>query len=324
MVTTVRQHAKRYLTAVNVGVALLVASLVGLYTYNEYLDGLLAPLIPEDYRSAPLETFTLNRVSFQHIKGAFNSKWVSTALNEKHVSAVFESVLAPICSHDTTGWVLDVGSNTGIYGLYAAALGCQVRMFEPQPQCQRAIRAALEANGFDGERVKLVPYAVTAERILMNTTNQSQCLTSLSMAAKLNERHSRRLKGAVWYGVPTVRLDQVMNRNEHIELMKIDVEGAEYTVLKSAWKLFVEHQVRVLVIEVSPPWWSQFGVSRTDMAQLFASLWQLGYKHMTVLEAVHDSKRPYTLGDQQAVIDFFQSYPHKQVDVLVSINQVQL
>ena len=78
-----------------------------------------------------MEVFTLNDVPFHHIKVAFNHKWVSTALNERHVSSVFQQALSGKCGKADTGLVLDIGSNTGIYGLYAATLGCRVAMFDP-------------------------------------------------------------------------------------------------------------------------------------------------------------------------------------------------
>lgn len=287
--------------------------------WNLYLEHLTNPLIPEDYRSAPMEVFTLNDVSFYHIKGAFNHKWVSTALNEKHVSAVFRWALENKCGREGTGMVLDVGSNTGIYGLYAAKLGCRVAMFDPQPQCQRAINAAIDHNHFDRSRVQLMPFAVTQDRTSILVTNQSQCLTSLSLSQALNKRHARQLKGAVWYPRPTYRLDQVISPHTAIELAKVDVEGAEYSVLRSAKGLFDRKAIKTLVVEVSPPWWENFGVTRYQVATLFAELWELGYNTTWVLEAVHKPKHPYRLRSSAEVIDFLLTYPHKQVDVLFSL-----
>ena len=282
-----------------------------------YLNYLTRELIPEDYHSAPLEVFTLNGISFYHIKGAFNHKWVSTAPNEKLVSAIFKQVTDKVCHQQ--GLIVDVGANTGIYGLYSAARGCRVVMFDPQPQCQRAIMAALDANNFYEPRVRLVPFAVTENKMEIKVTNQSQCLTSLSLASKLNARHSKQLAGAVWYPVPTVRLDEVLANDGVIDLIKIDVEGAEYTVLKSAWNLFKTHKIKAMVIEVSPLWWDQFQVTKGQMAGLFEGLWDLGYKNMMVLEAVHGSKKPKQLTERWMVSEFIFSYPHKQVDVYAAL-----
>lgn len=296
------------------------AALLLLVGRDLYLAHLTEPLIPEDYHSAPLELFTLNGVSFYHIKGSFNHKWVSTALNEKLVSAVFEEVTNRACP--SGGLIVDVGANTGIYGLYSAARGCRSVMLDPQPQCQRAILAAMEANGFREPRVRLVPFAATLDKTRIRVTNQSQCLTSLSLAPKLNERHAKQLAGAVWYEVPTVRLDEVLQGPPEllIHLMKVDVEGAEYTVLRSAWRLFEQRRIKALTVEVSPPWWSQFGVSRTDVATLFGQLWDLGYTNVTVLEALHGSKPgPTRLLQRWQVSDFIMTYPYKQVDLYITV-----
>ena len=298
----------------------VVAILLVASVWHLYLDYLTEPLIPEDYRSAAMEVFTLNDVSFYHIKGSFNHKWVSTAINEKHVTSVFREALVGRCDQPNTSMVLDVGSNTGIYGLYAARLGCRVAMFDPQPQCQRAIWAALERNEFDANRVQLMPFAVTHNRRPIMVTNQSQCLTSLSMAEALNGRHSRRLRGAVWFSQPTHRLDQVVTPHQHVELAKVDVEGAEYSVLRSAKGLFDRRLIKTLVVEVSPPWWSSFGVTHAQVASLFVELWDLGYNTTWVLEAVHEPKRPYRIASSAQLWDFVYTYPYKQVDVLFSLD----
>lgn len=309
---------QRLSPAVKLYAALAAAALLLLVGRDLYLAHLTEPLIPEDYRSAPLEVFTLNGVSFYHIKGSFNHKWVSTALNEKLVSAVFEDVTTRACP--TGGLIVDVGANTGIYGLYSAARGCRAMMFDPQPQCQRAILAAMEANGFSEPRVRLVPFAATQDKTSIKVTNQSQCLTSLSLAPELNKRHAKQLAGAVWYEVPTVRLDEVIPRPMPIALMKVDVEGAEYTVLRSAWRLFELRYIKALIVEVSPPWWPQFGVSRADMATLFGELWDLGYTNFTVLEAVHGSKPGSVRLEQRwSVSAFLMTYPYKQVDVYITL-----
>ena len=53
-----------------------------------------------------------------------------------------------------SGLVLDIGANSGYYGLTAAAYGCRVVAFEPQPGCHAAISAAIARNGF-GARMRL-------------------------------------------------------------------------------------------------------------------------------------------------------------------------
>ena len=44
--------------------------------------------------------------------------------------------------------VLDIGANQGFYSMLAAAHGCRVVSFEPQPECQRGLLAARARNGF--------------------------------------------------------------------------------------------------------------------------------------------------------------------------------
>lgn len=58
--------------------------------------------------------------------------------------------------------VLDIGANQGFYSMLAAAHGCRVVSFEPQPECQRGLLAARARNGFTDAQLRLVPRPVSA------------------------------------------------------------------------------------------------------------------------------------------------------------------
>ena len=257
-----------------------------------------------------IQLFTLNDVSFYHI-GAFNTKWVGTAPNEKHVARAFREILEDACSNTVT--VLDVGSNTGIYGLYAGMLGCRVQMLDPQPQCQQAIRVAIDANMLE-DRATLVPYAATEDLRTVRVTNQSQCLTSLSLAESLNERHADSLAGATWYDAPTVRIDQLAGVVGPVLLMKVDTEGAEYTVLRSAMQWFKSGRIKNLICELTTVWWKKFGIDSGQMVDLWLELWKLGYSDITVLEH-HGGRKPFKIERDSQLREFLLTYPHKQVDL---------
>lgn len=303
-----------YVFAVVLAVVGVVAIWIGVERYRK---DQVAPLLSEGHE-IPMDLIDVNGVSFYHVK-SFNTEWVLTAPNEVYVRDVFEQKVSA-CASGVGGLILDVGANTGIYGLYAAASGCRTIMLDPQPQCHLAIRAAIAANGF-GDRARLIPYAATEDRRSIDVTNQSQCLTSLSMAQDLNGRHSHRLRGALWYGARTVRLDDVVGPGEVVDLMKVDTEGSEYTVLRSAMGLFAKKQIRAFVCELSPPWWGHFGVDADEMIDLFLDLWDSGYNRVTVLESHEKEGGPYRIETRGGLVDLLYGYEYKQVDVYVELDE---
>lgn len=126
--------------------------------------------------------------------------------------------------------IVDVGANTGLFSLLAAASGptVQVHAFEPFPQAAQRLSVNLEANGY--RNVKLVNAALSREPgVLPLYYNAALRLTQ--GASLLNEAY---MTSKV--EVPVLRLDDYLERlsiNE-VDLLKVDVEGVEPEVLAGA------------------------------------------------------------------------------------------
>jgi FkbM family methyltransferase len=131
---------------------------------------------------------------------------------------------------------------TGDFGLYAAACGCQVFIFEVQPAMVALIQTSITLNNFSSLRVRVFQKAVSD----LPSNSQLQFALSGGQTTAMN--------GAL--NVSTIRLDDVeWPLNSIIYLLKIDVEGFELNVLRSAMKLFNEKRVRHLIFEYTA-WWT--------------------------------------------------------------------
>ena len=154
---------------------------------------------------------------------------------EPHVIAVLSPLLGP-------GAVLvDVGANIGYYTLLAASRvgpSGQVIAFEPGADNCALLRASLQANGFGN--VRLHPYAVAdADRLVGFGMDDS------------NGRISRDDPAASALQVRAVALDAFLRDEPRIDIIKIDIEGAEDLALRGMRELVARHRP-VIFSELSP------------------------------------------------------------------------
>lgn len=174
------------------------------------------------------------RCSFQYLNsdGDLNARglyWRGLPGFEPAVTAA-ATALFPSCRH-----VVDVGANTGIYTLtaLAAAPDCRVTAFEPTARFRHALLRNLEANGWaarcdvqsaavdasDGEAAFFVP---------AGDSPYSSRLASAAYRTPFEHEHSDR--------VEVRALDSALGAQE-VDLIKIDVEGAEDRVLQGGLEL---------------------------------------------------------------------------------------
>lgn len=140
--------------------------------------------------------------------------------------------------------VLDVGANTGVYSLAAAALNPQARViaFEPVPRVFERLKANVALNG---SRVVVENIAVSDRdgvATLHDTDNEHEYSASLDHGM-LGARYSRS------YEVPTATLDNYCAAQGigRVDLVKIDVERHEPSVFRGFQRRLAENRPTVLV-----------------------------------------------------------------------------
>ena len=153
---------------------------------------------------------------------------------------------------------VDVGANVGVYSLLAADLGASIVAVEPDPDNVRNLNANFNRNGYDAEVWSL---ALTNRPGDVHFTEGKDSENHLSDEAGL----SRTVRGE--------RFDTLID-GRHVHGMKVDVEGAELSVLKGAANALSEGEIDLIQLEWNDRARINFGESRESARTL---LWQYGY-----------------------------------------------
>lgn len=144
--------------------------------------------------------------------------------------------------------VVDVGANVGFFTLLAAKLvgnEGNIVSFEPEPTSFSLLSESVQRNNFSN--VKLV-------RKCASDTDGEKTLY-LSSSAHKGMHSITRDSGGASVTVPSARLDTELSQLgiDHIDLLKVDVEGAEPEVLKGAHRLLSQGRIENMIVEWEHP-----------------------------------------------------------------------
>jgi FkbM family methyltransferase len=155
----------------------------------------------------------------------------------------------------------DIGANVGIYSLLFAKFSKLVYAFEPFPRNLKFLHKTINLNKVDN--VKVIPYAVTNEEGI-SWFQEGENVAE----GKLGSNGALRVK--------TISLDNfIKNRGIEPNLLKIDVEGAELSVLEGAKNYMIQNKP-VLLIETH---------GDTLKKKCFKFLDEIGYKKVIPIDS---------------------------------------
>jgi len=150
--------------------------------------------------------------------------------------------------------IVDVGANTGVYGLLSKSANpaSQVFCFEPSRNTYRELKRNIECNAYDINALEMALSDKKGECVFYDTIDEHQTSASLS-PQKLKENPG--YHGAInEYTVKTITLDEFVKENNlpSVDLVKIDVELHEPEVFAGMINVINTYQP-IIIFEVLIP-----------------------------------------------------------------------
>lgn len=177
--------------------------------------------------------------------------------------------------------VLDIGANHGVYALLAASKvgpSGHVYAFEPSRNFCDLIRASVSVNGFD-ERVTVVNSAVADREFDTELLADVHWSGGGHLAGEGGDARDTD-RGLVREAVHCIRLDDYFTGPaDTVDVVKMDVEGAEGLVLKGMAELVERSPGLKFMMEFAPDMLARFACDATFVREFLQSR---GFKCWTI------------------------------------------
>ena len=148
--------------------------------------------------------------------------------------------------------ILDVGANAGIYSLAALAIqpDASVHAFEPTPEIANRLRATAKLNGLEH---LYVHEAAVSKRTGTATLKRFRGELGTNEGMNFVSENGAEADGEK---VQTVSLDRFCEERsiDHVDLLKLDIQGHEYAALQGAEQLIRAGRIRTIFMELN---WAQ-------------------------------------------------------------------
>lgn len=272
----------------------LVAGLLRRFGAHELADRVRAIDAGREVAVLPLPESPLSRSSGIKMYTLDGRDQVARALRDGGWEA-FEAPLPTAvlrCMQRWQGTLLDVGANTGLYSLIAAAADPKASAiaFEPVPEIFQLLEANVALNGFasrvEVDQVAISDHSGWATLHLPPPQTDGTIETSASLEHDFKEEIERTFE------VRASTLDDAwrLHGRPRVTVVKIDVEGSEARVLAGA-ALLIEACAPIVSVEV---------LARIAPAPLEALRARIGYVDVTLSPRLAVVGRPAVRVDPEA------------------------
>ncbi|CAD6205646.1 unnamed protein product [Miscanthus lutarioriparius] len=176
------------------------------------------------------------------------------------------------------GLVVDVGANVGMASFAAAVMGFRVLAFEPVFENLQRICDGVYLNRVQ-DRV-VVYHAAASDQVGTITMHQVIGRLDNSAISAIGAKLAFKSNAEIAVEVSTIPLDEVVPDTERVLMIKVDVQGWEYHVLRGASKLLSrgKGEAPYLIYEEDE---HLLQASNSSAQEIRAFLTSVGYNHCT-------------------------------------------
>jgi FkbM family methyltransferase len=214
------------------------------------------------------------------VRNALAREVFFTGRYEPQETCLIQALLGP---GDT---FLDVGAHWGYFSLLAAervGRGGRVLAVEADPRIYALLSRNAQLNALPQLELLHVAAAARAGTVTLEGYDEAQSNWGISRVVEGPASDGR-------FEVPARALDEVLEERgmREVQLVKMDIEGAETFALAGMARGLAERRYRRLLLELHPRQLAEHG---TDAAALCAELFRAGYSAWRVRHSAADTRR---------------------------------
>jgi FkbM family methyltransferase len=182
---------------------------------------------------------------------------------------------------------IDVGANVGVHTLvmaHAVNGGGRVIACEPSPNFHKELTSNVELNQLSNVTIHQVAVSAKSGPVTLYIPSDSQHAAGASLDPHMHPQ----LQSSLAVEVAGTTIDDLvaMDAIDHVDLIKIDVEGFDAAVLAGAHDVLLRDRP-YLLFEYTRDWWAKAGYS---LEQVLAELRSVGYS--TIWDVTWRGLRP--------------------------------
>lgn len=140
--------------------------------------------------------------------------------------------------------LFDIGANLGVVSAYLAKLypEADIYSFEPSPVMYQALQSTIHANGFTNIRAENMAVTDIVGEVLFNTHPDCRATAKISNSDNQNSN-------IVSVDATTLDAFVIKEKIDHIDFLKVDVEGFEAKVFEGAQDLLQNKKIDYIYFE---------------------------------------------------------------------------
>lgn len=158
---------------------------------------------------------------------------------------------------------VDVGANIGYFSFIASRkVGPSGRVFSFEPSQREfgRLQRAVPLNQHSNITAFNIALAESAGQVKLSIDSFHTGLNQIQYEQNAQQTELIACK----------RLDEVLH-DQYIDLLKVDVEGAEMKVLRGCEELLQKGQIQKLIVEITPAFLNRYGDSKEDLYKYLES-----------------------------------------------------
>lgn len=163
---------------------------------------------------------------------------------------------------------LDIGANMGFYAIGAALVNkhIEVLAFEPNPGIRNSLEENIRLNRVE-RNVQVIEFALSN---FTGNSNFSVPAFTGSGGGSLMNLHPEE-GSPIEFSVRVEKLDNLSATTSGVDLIKIDVEGAEFQLIQGAIQTLRSSRATI-VIELLRKWMKPFGSTPQDVIEILSDM----------------------------------------------------